>query len=117
MPLYTAECKTCQHRQDYIRKIAERHNTPECEECGGETAQAITATMLPCMAISETMNIVSPIDGAVLRSKSDYEAHMKKHNVRPSSEFDGVKKEEKKVDKALIREAASRAYDALMPKK
>jgi hypothetical protein len=115
LPVYTAQCSACAHRQEYIRKIADRHNTPLCEECGAATGLAITTVMVPCMAISESMHVVSPIDGAVLRCKSDYEAHMKKHNVRPSSEFEGVKKEEKGLDKEKLREAASRAYDALMP--
>jgi putative FmdB family regulatory protein len=118
MPLYTARCETCEHEQDYIRKIADRHDTPCCEECGGVMVQAIKGTFLPCMAISETMHIVSPIDGAILRSKSDYEAHMRKHNVRPASDFEGVKRDEgHNVSREAIREAATRAYDDLMPKK
>lgn len=93
----------------------ERHNTPSCNECGAETTQAITACMVPIMAIADGgMHVVSPIDGTVMRSKSDYESHMKKHNVRPSSEFEGHKPTEHKIDKESIRAAASAAYDALV---
>ena len=115
MPTYEAACPDCGHKQDYIRKIADRHNTPDCEHCGAKTALTITAVMVPCMGIADgSMHVVSPIDGTVMRCKDDYESHMKKHNVRPTSEFEGCKPVEKKIDKNAIREAASAAYDKLV---
>ena len=70
--------------------------------------------MVPVMAMADSMNVVSPIDGTVMRNRYDYEAHMKKHNVRPSSEFEGVKREEPKVNTESIRAAASVAYDKIV---
>lgn len=114
MALYTAKCPDCGNEQDYIRKIVDRDNTPNCSVCGTKTVKAVTTCMLPVMAISETMNVVSPIDGSVLRSRYDYQAHMKKHNVMPMSEVEGHKPTQPKTDMEGIREAASAAYDKLV---
>ncbi len=114
MPTYTATCPSCNTQHEFFRKIAERHNTPVCT-CGTKTEFTITAVMVPCMAIADGgMHVVSPIDGTVMRCKDDYENHMKKHNVRPTSEFEGCKPVEKKVDTESIRAAASAAYDKLV---
>lgn len=114
MPTYEAICPVCLTRQDYIRKIDDRFNTPKCEKCGGETEKAITTCMVPCMPIAESMHVVSPIDNSVLRSKSDYENHMKKHGVRPASEFEGVKPPEYKIDRAELAQTISDSYDKLV---
>ena len=111
MPTYEAQCLTCDHRQDYIRKIDDRFNTPLCDECGGEMSKAVTTCMVPIMAIAESMHIVSPIDNSIMRNKSDYEKHMKKHGVRPSSEYEGMKAPEPTNNKDAIAAAASDAYD------
>ena len=114
MALYTAQCPSCNHQQDYIRKIADRENTPLCDQCGTKTVKAVTACMVPVMAMADSMHVVSPIDGTVMRNRYDYESHMKKHNVRPTSEFEGVKREEPKVSTESIRQAATQAYDKLV---
>lgn len=113
MPIYTAQCQ-CGNRQDYVRKVDDRHNTPNCDKCGDATTLAITACMVPVMAMADSMHVTSPIDGTIMRNRYDYESHMKKHNVRPTAEFEGQKRTETKVDKKLIAEAASAAYDKLV---
>ena len=113
MPTYTAKCPACNNETDYFRKIADRFDTPICD-CGTKTEKMITACMVPCMAIAESMNVVSPIDGTVLRSKSDYDAHCKKHKVLPASEFEGTKAPEKKSNKEEIAKAVSMAYDKII---
>ena len=112
MPTYTAVCPKCKNEIDYLRKISDRNDTPICD-CGTKTEKIITACMVPVMPIAESMNVVSPIDGSVLRSKSDYDAHCKKHKVLPMSEFEGVKAEQKD-NKADIAEAVSKAYDKVV---
>lgn len=111
MPHYEAECPKCGTRQDYFAKIDKRLETPSCVKCGGHTFKAVTICMVPKMPMAESMNVVSPIDGSVLRSRYDYEAHMKKHNVVPTSEFEGVKKKEYKLDEKKLEQTISDAYD------
>lgn len=111
MPLYEAECPHCGTRQDYFSKIDARLTTPSCVKCGGHTNKALTITMLPILPLAESMNVVSPIDGTVMRSRSDYFNHMKKHNVRPASDYEGVKKVEPTLDKEKLRQTISDAYD------
>lgn len=61
--------------------------------------------------MAETLHVVSPIDGEILRDRYSYEKHMAKHNVRPASEFEGVKKVEPKLDREKLAQAVSEAYD------
>jgi putative FmdB family regulatory protein len=41
MPLYTAQCKTCNQETDYYSSVANRDTTPQCQ-CGGETKKIIS---------------------------------------------------------------------------
>lgn len=36
MPIYEYACRGCGHHQDEIRKMSERSEPTECEECGGK---------------------------------------------------------------------------------
>lgn len=40
MPTYTSECQKCGEKHDYIRKMADCRDTPEC--CGEKTHKLIT---------------------------------------------------------------------------
>jgi len=50
MPLYDYRCKNCAATVEAVRTIATRHESPSCQECGGDTSLAIT-TIVP---VSET---------------------------------------------------------------
>lgn len=34
--IYEYECNSCEHIQEGVRSVADRGNTPECAECGGD---------------------------------------------------------------------------------
>jgi len=36
MPTYVYECSLCGTSRDHYRKIADRFDKPDCEQCGGE---------------------------------------------------------------------------------
>ncbi|MCA1859307.1 hypothetical protein LE191_04180 [Janthinobacterium sp. HSC-3S05] len=106
MPTYSARCAKCGTEHDYISRIANRDETPLC--CEAKTERFITPTMIPAMGLSDHYQVVSPIDGKPIYGRSEYYAHLKKHNVLPESEMKGEsehrKKESAKKDKAARRE-------------
>jgi hypothetical protein len=104
MPTYSARCAKCGNEKDFIARISERDDTPLC--CDAKTARFITPTMLPAMGISDHYRIVSPIDGKTLYGKSQYDAHLKKHNVLPESEMKGEAERQKKY--AVEKDSAAR---------
>lgn len=112
MPTYSARCAKCGTEHDFIARIADRDKTPLC--CDAKTERFITPTMLPAMGLSDHYQIVSPIDGKTLYGKSEYDAHLKKHNVLPESEMKGEserrKKEADAKDKAARRETIRQAF-------
>lgn len=90
MALYTAICKKCGHVEDYIASIEDRHNTPE--HCEQKMEKMITAAMVS----PEYHSFHSPIDGSFIENRTQFYAHMKKHNVVPYSDVIGVKPPESK---------------------
>jgi hypothetical protein len=103
MPTYSARCTKCGQEQDYIARIANRDDTPVC--CDVKTERFITGTMLPAMGISDHYKVVSPIDGSTLYGRSEYNAHLKKHNVLPQSELQGEAERQKKYADAKEKSA------------
>lgn len=79
MPLYTAQCQACDIEYSYIRKIDDRHDTPDCE-CGAKTDKVIDAPMVP---FEYADSFISPIDGKPVHGREQYFAHMREHNVVP----------------------------------
>lgn len=106
MPTYTAKCISCSHEQDFVSKIDDRDNTPQCSVCNSKTNRILTATMITAMGIADHYAIRSPIDGSMLYGKSDYNKHLKKHGVVPESEMKGEAAHQKK--QAAKQEKAKR---------
>lgn len=122
MPAYDAACNDCGHITEYRRSYKDYLDVPACEACGGETHKVILqAAMVGAMGLTGgSFSIISPIDGTEVHGKSEYEAHMKKHNVMHASEFKGqaevVRKEKAATQAKELRAAATEAYKAVINK-
>lgn len=111
MPTYSARCSECGVAKDYITRIADRDNTPVC--CNKQMVKQLSAPAIPAMGLSDHFMVVSPIDGKPIYGRSDYLAHLKKHNVRPESDLKGEaeyrKAQQQAADKATRRETIAKA--------
>ncbi len=52
MPMYTYQCPMCDGKQDGMRLVADRHDSPFCDSCGVETKFIIAGCL------------IAPINGA-----------------------------------------------------
>jgi hypothetical protein len=115
MPTYSAVCKTCSKEQDYIAKVDDRNITPTC--CKASMERVLVAPMVSAMGIADNTQLVSPIDGRTLYGRSEYYAHMKKHNVVPASDVQGEAEHQKKQTavkvKAKRKEAIAKTIQKL----
>jgi hypothetical protein len=102
--VYTAGCPACEHVQTYMRSMAERNNTPDCDECGTKTEKRPDHVMVGAIGIADHASFVSPIDGRRYYGKTQMNEHNKKHGVLPQSELKGEasyqKAEQTKKDRA-----------------
>ena len=112
MPLYTYKCNTCENEQDAVRKIAEMHDTPDCEECGSETRKIITPVNIGAFSTKVMEPFESPASGKVIASERARREDMKRTGCRP---WEGQEQEQKevarkkkyndeKLDKAVTKE-------------
>lgn len=78
--IYEAECLSCKKTEDYIRSVAERHNTPVC--CGKPMKKKITT----CQTVYGDLNFVtSDINGDEMHitSRQQHDRLCKENNVSP----------------------------------
>jgi putative FmdB family regulatory protein len=93
MPIYESSCQNCGATGTYYRKIADRHDTPACSECGGKTRQIISAVK----GFGDLPAYESPIDGREIRGRRARAEDLKRSGCR---EYEGRDVE--------LREAARR---------
>lgn len=91
MPVYVAKCETCGDRQDYYRTVAQRHDTPACTACGGETRQVLT----PVRGFGDIEPYQSPIDGRVITGRRSRRYDLERSNCRP---WEGLEQERKATE-------------------
>lgn len=77
--LYEAECTECDNVFDYVRSVDQRHDVPDCPRCQGLAVKTIRTG--PATATSSFAPYRSPVDGTIIASKRDLEAHNKRNNV------------------------------------
>ena len=101
MPTYEYRCTKCEHTQDAFRSIAERQNGPECEECGSETKQRITAVNIGAYSTKVMEPFESPANpGKVITSHRAMEEDMKRSGCRRWEGLDQERKEVKRKSDA-----------------
>jgi putative FmdB family regulatory protein len=84
MPLYTCECRACQHTMDYIATVEKRAQTPECEACGSTDTYKV---ILDAPSIRPDLNDFSTENGGKGRFNKQLMTHV-------TSQKDAIKKAE-----------------------
>lgn len=89
MPTYISTCHTCDTPYDYIRKVADRHDTPEC--CGTPTVMGLTTPAIGAMSFSGHKGFHVPDGkhngkGTWIESGQDYKRYMSTNKLMPASE-------------------------------
>ena len=99
MPTYVSRCHTCDTSYDYIRKVADRHQTPEC--CGVPTAMGLTTPAIGAMSFSGHKGFHMPDGkqggkGTWIESGNDYKKYLRDNNKMPAHEAEAESKIQKK---------------------
>ena len=83
MPTYVAQCPSCGHIEDFIRKVDDRDNTPE--HCGASMHRTLVAPQVSAMAFTGHKGFV--LGGNTwIESGADYKRYLAKNNMMPASE-------------------------------
>jgi len=116
MPIYSAKCSNpdCTKEQTYFSKIDDRNTTPGCEDCGSPTERLLDTPMVTAMGLSDHFQVRSPIDGSMIYGRSDYYAHMKKHNVVPESDLRGEAEHRQKAAKKEAKEQRRKTIEQIV---
>lgn len=99
MPTYVSRCHTCDESYDYIRKVADRHQTPEC--CGVPTVMGLTTPAIGAMSFSGHKGFHMPDGkqggkGTWIESGNDYKKYLRDNNKLPAHEAESEAKIQKK---------------------
>ena len=89
MPTYISHCPSCDANYDYIRKIVDRDQTPEC--CGAPTIKGLTTPAISAMVFTGHKGFHMPDGknggkGSWIESGQDYKKYLRENNKMPSSE-------------------------------
>lgn len=80
MPTYDARCYKCQYVIEYVRSMAECHDTPDCPRCGGGTEKVILTA--PQGFVKGSIEpFYSMVDGSLINSQHALSEHNKRNNV------------------------------------
>lgn len=112
MALYTSHCKKCDTYIEYVRKIADRNNTPIC--CDEQTEKIMDAPMVGAMKIA-TGGVFDSERGIWLEGAKDVDKHYKATGTIPVEEASQEAKMQKdrknKAYRKTMRETiAKRVY-------
>lgn len=86
MPTYRAQCPVCKTATDFIRRIAERDDTPVC--CDGKMERIQTTVMVPRMGLGDHYTITGG-DGRTYYGKHEYQKYLDANGLLPASELKG----------------------------
>lgn len=89
MPTYVAHCSTCGSEHEYIRRISDRDDTPEC--CGAPTVKGLTAPAISAMAFTghkgfHMMDGKNGGKGTWIESGQEYKKYLRDNNKMPADE-------------------------------
>jgi putative FmdB family regulatory protein len=125
MPIYTSKCTHCDEDFEYIRKIVDRDNTPEC--CGEPTVKQMDTPDIGAMSWTAHKAIRIPDGkggdgkGTFIESGAQYKKFMRDNNQisheEAVQESTKVKKEKAVKEKKDRREAVIKSFDQLAAKK
>ena len=114
MPTYTAKCPVCSTHHDYVRRVADREDTPSC--CETRTVKQLATPQISAMAFTGHKGFVADATGTPqwIDSGSDLKRYMKENSfvspgegeeravdARRNREIETDKKLDQAIDKAL----------------
>lgn len=113
MPTYTAQCTSCGTQQDFIRKVDDRDNAPDC--CSRPMERLGAYAIAPAIgAMTWTGHkAVRMLDGRWIESGAEYHRYLKETNSIPASEGareaeiqkENLKREHAKVRRKAVEDA------------
>ena len=122
MPKYEAVCLECGNYHEYITRVADRDNTPEC--CGEKTSKRILTPSMGIMDYQPWQPYESPASGKWITSKAERRDDFKRTNTR---EWEGIEVEKQEAARQLaykeaeddkkLDEAVGKAWASLTPEK
>lgn len=111
MPTYSAVCLRCGSGHDYVRRVNDRNDTPEC--CDGKTQRMLDTPMTGAMSFTGAKSFAM-LDGTYIEDGAAYKKYLDKNNLIPESEGSRehhIQKDRKEVEnKKAIKESVVEAY-------
>lgn len=83
MPTYSAVCNCCGKSQSYVRKIADRNDTPIC--CNEQTQRQIDSPQISAMVWTGHKGL-HMTDGKWIESGTDFKKYARDKNLIPAHE-------------------------------
>lgn len=105
--IYQSLCLKCGAYHEYIRSVAQRHDTPEC--CGAKTDKRLFTAPMMAADIQPWDAFESPATGRLITSKAQRREDMKRSGCR---EWEGLANEKQQA--ARTRQYAEEASDAAL---
>jgi predicted nucleic acid-binding Zn ribbon protein len=106
MPTYTAKCSVCSTHHDYVRRVADRDDTPLC--CETKTDKQLSTPQISAMAFGGHKGFVTDATGTPrwIENGSDLKRYMRENNLTVPEEGverakDARRNQEIASDKAL----------------
>jgi len=100
VPLYTFQCPCCGKQDAVFRKVAERHDAPECKRCvviADEPYPVRMRRIVEAPAVhADLPGYTSPIDGRWVEGRRARTEDLKRNNCRP---WEGMETERKEAVK------------------
>lgn len=91
MPIFESECLQCGRRHDYIRPVAQCHDTPTC--CGEPTAKRIFSAPA---GFPDIPAYESPASGRMITSRAERREDFKRTGTR---EWEGLEAEKSEAER------------------
>lgn len=80
MPTYQAQCSECDCQFEYLAKVAQCLDVPECPLCGGCSRKVILSAPLGYVT-GKFDAFVSMVDGSVVRNQRELSEHNRRNGV------------------------------------
>lgn len=116
MPIYVAQCPTCECTQDYVQTVEKHADAPRCDCCGAQMTQILT----PVRGFVDIPAYISPASGRVIRGRAARREDLKRTNCRPWEGREAEEKEaaryrkeaEERLDKKITEELSA-SYESM----
>lgn len=104
MPFYTYHCARCDSIEDAYRHVSERHNAPDCDECGSKEMKMVIVA--PQVA-PDLPGYESPVTGKWVEGRAGRREDLRRTGCRP---YEGIKEE--RAEHARQQKYVEQKHDA-----